>query len=180
MGHIRCPRDFRLWLKVKPKPKPTWNVVDDVVHGLFDALDGGIKQSLHGVEWETDHALRRPANVLVVELVDRRLYLTALSTTSHAPTQSIDQRVPKVCRYNTHTHTHRHTHTFNGPLSGTTRVRRYQKGKINLDFTEARDSEWQWNPLGHTQVCISLQTDNHASTPPLSCSLKIILLCYLL
>ena len=35
-----------------------------------------------------------------------------------------------------------HTHTFNGPLSGTTQVNRYQKGKINLDFTEARDSEW--------------------------------------
>jgi len=29
----------------------------------------------------------------------------------------------------THTHTHTHTHTFNGPLSGTTRVSRYQKGK---------------------------------------------------
>ena len=38
-----------------------------------------------------------------------------------------------------------HTHTFNGPLSGTrtTRVSRYQKGKTNLDFSEARDSEWQ-------------------------------------
>jgi len=46
-------------------------------------------------------------------------------------------------------------------------VSRYQKGKINLDFTEARDSEWQWRQLGHTQVCTSLQTDNHASTPPL-------------
>jgi len=45
---------------------------------------------------------------------------------------------------------------------------RYQKGKTNLDFTEARDSEWQWHPLGHMQVCTSLQTDNHASTPPLS------------
>ena len=45
---------------------------------------------------------------------------------------------------------------------------RYQKGKTNLDYTEARDSEWQWNPLGHMQVCTSLQTDNHASTPPLS------------
>jgi len=44
----------------------------------------------------------------------------------------------------------------------------YQKGKTNLDFTGARDSEWQWNPLGHMQVCTSLQTDNHASTPPLS------------
>ena len=45
---------------------------------------------------------------------------------------------------------------------------RYQKDKTNLDFTEAGDSEWQWNPLGHMQVCTSLQTDNHASTPPLS------------
>jgi len=47
-------------------------------------------------------------------------------------------------------------------------VSRYQKGKTNLDFTEARDSEWQWHQLGHMQVCISLQTDNHASSPPLS------------
>ena len=36
-----------------------------------------------------------------------------------------------------------HTHTFNGLLSRTTRVSRYQKGKTNLDFTEARDSVWQ-------------------------------------
>jgi len=33
------------------------------------------------------------------------------------------------------------TQPFNGPFSGTTRVSRYQKGKTNLDFTEARDSE---------------------------------------
>ena len=33
---------------------------------------------------------------------------------------------------------------------------------------EARDSEWQWHQLGHMQVCTSLQTDNHASTSPLS------------
>jgi len=47
-------------------------------------------------------------------------------------------------------------------------VSRYQKGKTNLDFTEARDSEWQWHQLGHMQICTSLQTDNNASTPPLS------------
>jgi len=47
-------------------------------------------------------------------------------------------------------------------------VSRYQKGKTNLDFTEARDSEWQWHQLEHMQVCTSLQTDIHASTPPLS------------
>jgi len=44
-------------------------------------------------------------------------------------------------------------------------VSRYQKGKTNLDFTEATDSEWQWHQLGRMQVCISLQTDNHASSP---------------
>jgi len=25
-----------------------------------------------------------------------------------------------------------------------------QKGKTNLDFTEAADSEWQWHQLGHS------------------------------
>ena len=45
---------------------------------------------------------------------------------------------------------------------------RYQKGKTNLNFTEASDSEWQWHQLGHMQICTSLQTNNHASTPPLS------------
>jgi len=62
-----------------------------------------------------------------------------------------------------------HTHPFNSPLSRTTWVSRYQKGKTNLDITEARDSEWQWHQLGHMQtICTSLQTDNHASTLPLS------------
>ena len=47
------------------------------------------------------------------------------------------------CQSTESTHTRLHTHTFNGPLSRNTRVSRYQKGKTNLDFTEARDSEWQ-------------------------------------
>ena len=103
------------------------------------------------------------------------------------PTNSV--KALKVC---IHTHTHTHTHTFNGPFfrnypgepvperytythtypfkgpfSGTTQVSQYQKGKTNLDFAEARDSEWQWHQLGHMQVCTLLQTNNHASTPPL-------------
>jgi len=49
-----------------------------------------------------------------------------------------------------------HTHTFNGPLSGTTQVSRYQKDKTNLDFIGARDSERQWHQLGHMQICPSL------------------------
>jgi len=40
----------------------------------------------------------------------------------------------------------------------------YQKGKTNLDFTEARDSEWQWHQLGYMQVCTLLQTNNQTST----------------
>jgi len=77
-----------------------------------------------------------------------------------------EPNIAKLCSapYNTHTH----THPFNGLFSGTTRVSGYQKGKTNLDFTEARDSEWQWHQLGLMQVCTSLQTDNHTSTPPLS------------
>jgi len=73
---------------------------------------------------------------------------------------------PLKCKFDTVTHTH--THPFNSPLSRTTWVSRYQKGKTNLDFTEARDSERQWHKLGHMQVCTLLQADNHANTSPLS------------
>jgi len=63
----------------------------------------------------------------------------------------------------------KHTHTrLKALCPGLPGVRRYQKGKTNLDFTEARDSEWQWHQLGRTQLCTSLQTDEQASTPSLS------------
>ena len=68
---------------------------------------------------------------------------------------------PKLkCKQNTvhrktKTEIHTFTHTFNGSLSGITWVSRYQKGKTNLDFNGARDSEWQWHQLGHMQVCTS-------------------------
>jgi len=65
---------------------------------------------------------------------------------------------------NSYTHTRTHARTFNGHFSRTTWVSQYQKGKTNLDFTEARYSEWQWHQLGHIQVSTSLQSNNHAST----------------
>jgi len=34
-------------------------------------------------------------------------------------------------------------------------VSRYQKGKTNLDFTEAGDNEWQWRQLDYMQVFTS-------------------------
>ena len=77
-------------------------------------------------------------------------------------------KLAKEITSKTTTRTHTHTHPFNGPLSGTIWVSRYQKSKTNLDLTEARDSEWQWHQLDHMQVCTSLQTDNHTSTPLLS------------
>jgi len=63
---------------------------------------------------------------------------------------------------------HTHAHSFNGPLSVTTRVSRYQNGKTDQNFTGARDSEWQWHQLGRMQVCTSPQTDNSVSTPSVS------------
>ena len=66
-----------------------------------------------------------------------------------------------------HVHLHIPTSIFSTTPLRITQVSRYEKGKTNLDFTEARDSEWQWHQLGHMQVCTLLQTDNHTSTPPL-------------
>jgi len=95
---------------------------------------------------------------------------TAAIEASYSQTLTISERHLKPCLrlQEGHLNTHTHTHTFNGPFSGTTRISQYQKGKTNLDCTEARDSEWQWHQLGHMQVCTSIQTDNYASTPPLS------------
>jgi len=39
--------------------------------------------------------------------------------------------------------------------------------KVKYNNNHLTASEWQWHQLGHMQVCTSLQTDNHASTPPL-------------
>ena len=55
--------------------------------------------------------------------------------------------------------THTHTHPLNSPLSGTTQVSQYQRGKTNLDFTEARDSEWQWHQLDYNYASLHLAPD---------------------
>jgi len=59
--------------------------------------------------------------------------------------------------YSGHTHTHIRLTALCPGLPGSAGTR---KVKTNLDFTKARDSEWQWLQLGHMQVCTSLQTDN--------------------
>ena len=53
-----------------------------------------------------------------------------------------------------------------GPLNGCVCAKEF----TGLDWTNYYNhltSEWQWHQLGHMQVCASLQTDNHDSTPPL-------------
>ena len=75
-------------------------------------------------------------------------------------------QTPRWESHQKHTHPHTHTHPFNGPLSGTTRVSQYQKGKpiwILLKQETVSGSGISW----HMQVCTSLQTDNHTSIPPL-------------
>jgi len=57
--------------------------------------------------------------------------------------------------------THTHTQPFNGPLSGTTLVGRYQKGKNNLDFTGARDSGISWT------ICKSASRSRQITMPAL-------------
>ena len=65
----------------------------------------------------------------------------------HTLTQSLNNHMP---------HTHTCLTALCLGLPGWTGTRKVNQS----DFTETRDIQWQ--------VCTSLQTDNHASTPPLS------------
>jgi len=103
-----------------------------------------------------------------------RSLIVLTTNEQHAPKKSKNYRMLalnvticylRVVRLCTVSITATHTHTVNGPFQDYL-GKPVQKGKTNVDFTEATDNEWQWHQLGH--VCTSLQTDNHASTPPLS------------
>ena len=60
-------------------------------------------------------------------------------------------------------------HPFNSLSPRTTWVSRHQKGKPFWILLEQEMMRWQWHQLDHMQIiCTSLQTDNHASTPPLT------------
>jgi len=60
-------------------------------------------------------------------------------------------------------------HPFNGLFSRTTWVSQHQKGKRFWISLVQEMMGWQWHQLDHMQIIYtSLQTDNHASTSPLS------------
>jgi len=71
----------------------------------------------------------------------------------HSVSLEVDGKLARECL-------HRHARMHAAPCE-------IKIDKIDLDYTEARDSEWQWNQLGHMQVCTSLKTDNYTSTPQL-------------
>ena len=99
------------------------------------------------------HVDQLDMNVSAVQVLEAKfpgLYCTSLSHSLHVSGLYSTPLARTLCGLFTQKVTQ--THTFNGPLSRTTRVSLYQKGKTNLDFTEARDSEWQWHQLGHMQV----------------------------
>jgi len=98
----------------------------------------------------------------------RTATVAAAAAARYVPSGRRQNRLHQYCCVQYTEPRHTHTHPFNGPMPGTTQVGRHQKGKTNLDFTGARDNEWQWHQLGHMQVCTLLQTDNHASTSLLS------------
>jgi len=76
----------------------------------------------------------------------------------------ISTNASPTLKYNeTLRHTRQHKQPFNYPR------RPVPERQTNLDFTKARDSKWQWHQLDYRQdICSSLHTANHASTPPLS------------
>jgi len=57
-------------------------------------------------------------------------------------------------------------HPFKGLFSRTTWISRHQKAKPFCILLEQEMMGWQW--AGPYAICTSLQTDNHASTSPLS------------
>jgi len=61
------------------------------------------------------------------------------------------------------------TTSFNGLFSGQPGKAGTKKGEPFWILLEQDMMGWQWHQLDHMQtICISLQTDNHASTSPLS------------
>ena len=80
----------------------------------------------------------------------RQAVTSALNSLQQAQAARLRVSSKSINKFESNTHTHTR---LTARFSGTARVSRYQKGKANLDFTEAGDSEWQWHQLGHMQVC---------------------------
>jgi len=120
VGHAlfwRCGVNWLLLIGCvcRPTPRVEWTRGDGKPwHNRIRVTPRG-----HGTEIE----------IMNVDVDDEGIYRCTATNRPDGPVASADIRLLVHCN-NTHTHTH--THAFNGPLSGTTRVSRYQKGKTNL------------------------------------------------
>ena len=90
----------------------------------------------------------------------RRYRWRHLPVSNHTATPLLQSQHHRLVYSTTPNNTH--TQPFNGPLSRTTQVSRYQKGKANLDFAEARDSEWQCISWA---ICKSAPRSRQTTTP---------------
>ena len=95
------------------------------------------------------------------------LYLQITTTTQCCLSEERGPALPKTFIFKQQQEYVTHTQPFNGPLSGTTRVSRYQKSKTNLDFTQARDSKWQWHQLAICKSAPHSRQTTTLATPPL-------------
>ena len=90
--------------------------------------------------------------------VSSHTYLLTYSVLNHPFSKSSSHLHTLVKHY----HTHTHTHPFNGPLSGTTRVSRYQKGKpiwilLKQETVSASGISWA--------ICKSAHRSRQITTP---------------
>ena len=101
------------------------------------------------------------ANYVATGIVQQKYLSTEISrrklTKANSATNSLTMS-------HTHTHTHTRLTALCPGLPGSAGTRKAKSIRILLKW----DSEWQWHQLGHMHVCTLRQTDNHASTQPLS------------
>ena len=141
--------------------------------------DGGDMSVTRPHKWVS--AGHTPSNLLVLDrvrhfqlilicrffiyfLLQRREYsLTDIRYRSNTKIYTLKHNQNKLLQY-----THTYTQPFNGPFSRTTWVGRYQKGKTNLDLTEARDGEWvavaSAGPYASLHLAPDIQPRQHSTT----------------
>jgi len=137
--------DGQVWEQGRQRAQSGDAVEEQVVGDLSQSWERQVGEVQSATVVSRQNDVQVPLDHRTVdELAERRRRVTNVHRFTRCSTANYN-----LNGYQSHTHTHTHTHQFNGPLSRTTQVSLYQKGKTNLDFTEARDSEWQWHQLGH-------------------------------
>jgi len=98
----------------------------------------------------------------VIFYVQSNIQIRPTSVSLSSSRLQLDPKAAVVIRSHTHTHTLTQIHLWpSGLCPG---LPRWAGTRTNLDFTEARDSEWQWHLLGYMQICTSPLQADHDNT----------------